>query len=82
MSVIENTIVVDMQKLNLPENVYDALADFYEITNDCYKRYYPDNDWAYIEEVPIKSTLNAELQKYIVFPENDKYFFVLLRFHW
>lgn len=73
--------IVDVRELNLSEKDYDTIADFYEISNDSYYRYYPHNTWTYIPQ-EIKNRINEKLISLGVVFEDDTYFSILLRFDW
>lgn len=68
MSDVQNLLVVEVNSLNLSQNGYDKLSDFYEACSDTYHRYYPDKSWNYLDE-DVKKEVNLALQKCIVFPD-------------
>lgn len=75
----ETRIVIDVLSLELDEDTYDYLADFYEVGNDSYHRYYLSDDWNYINQ-DVKEILNCKLEDKGILADDVKY--VLLRFSW
>lgn len=92
MAIVETLTVVDATRLDLDHDIFDKLADFYEISNGSYHRYYPDQEWKYLD-AEVKGALNFALQQAgVIFPKEmyrppghpDGYynFYILLHFGW
>jgi hypothetical protein len=91
-SKVETLQVVEASTLDLSNDLYDYLADFYEISNSSYHRYYPDDKWDYIPKDK-KDIINQKLKEAgVEFPDvlyrepshPDGYFsfYILLYFDW
>lgn len=81
--------LVDVNKLSLPEEIYDALADLFEIRNGSIVRYYPYYGYTKLSNTN-QAVLNHLLTEKarIVFPEVsadkpvDHFYSLLLEFSW
>ncbi len=81
--------VVAVSDLNLDEDLYDLLADYYECRNGSYHRYYPNkpNDDFSEKYGKLKQAhldiINAKIAECgIVAPADERFFHVLLEFSW
>lgn len=77
----ETKIVVDVCDINLEEDVYDVLADKYEVCNGSYHKWYPNRP-GYMFKKDIHDIVQNELNR-LGFPiKDDEYYSILLYFSW
>lgn len=67
---------------DMPGDIQDELAVFYEVANDSYHRWYPKDDWNY-PGAELKKRVNEWLRANGMEEDlKDEYFNVLIRFSW
>lgn len=85
-----NDTVVNMMDLNLAEDLYDTLADLFEVRNGSIVRYFPLSEYSNGLSPEQKAEFNRILQEQagVVFPEpaseedSQRFYGVLLEFSW